>query len=71
MHKLKKTKRVSKVDIGLNLCLNKPTAEISFKRVKTNLTNLIVKRSNESISLAFTDAELIKLHSKIKLWFGY
>ena len=57
--------------IGINEQLNKPTANISFKRVKTNLTNLIVRRTNEYISVSLTDEEIIQLKTALFKFYGY
>lgn len=60
----------SVIDIPLSR-ISKPTADISFKRTQTNLVTLIVRRTNEYISLSLTDEEVIALKNALKSYFGY
>ena len=61
----------NRVEIGINPRLNKPAGSIEFKRIDTNLTDLILRRSNEFITLSLKDEELIKLKKALFRYFGY
>ena len=63
--------KTNKVEIGINKRLNKPAGSIEFKRIDTNLTNLILRRSNEYVSLSLNDEELIRLREALKVFYGY
>jgi len=65
-----KKMKAKKINIPLST-VEKPTADILLRRIDTNLVNLEIRRSNEYISLGFTDSEVVALRKAVNLYFGY
>jgi len=67
----KMTTKKHVVSIGYNKHLPKAVADISFKKLSTGYVDLVVRRTNEYISLTFTDSEMIELRKAIQKHWGY